>query len=78
MSSSISISERYDETYALQLLRYFNEHTKLSNISPAIFVILKDKANDISEDISSSSIFSMNKKNVYVTSKVINNDYNEQ
>ena len=78
-SSSISISERFDETYTLQLFRYFNENTKLNtNVSPAMFVILKDKCNDISDDISPSSIFSMKKKNIYVTSKVINKDYNEE
>jgi len=69
----------YTETYSSQLLTYYNEHTKLvSDKSPAIFVILKDQFNDITEDISLSSIFSLNKKNVYVTSKVIKQDYNEK
>jgi len=68
-----------NETYSLQLYKYFNDNTKFKDISltKCIFVILKDQCNNINNDISTSSIFSIEKKNIYVTSKVIKEDYKD-
>jgi len=59
-------------TFTLQMDQYFHKTTKLGDICPVFFCVLKDQLNNIPATVMPSSIFTLDKKDVYVKGTYFN------